>query len=373
MRGIEMRECPMEVRTIRLKVKREAYPWLGRACSEVNQVWNWANETSERAIRRFSGKPVWLSGFDLNNLSSGATRCFDHIGADTIQRVNGEYAAKRNAAKKARLSWRKSSGSRRSLGWIPFKGINLKHRGKSLRFAGKTFRVFEADRLAGLKWRDGCFAQDACGDWWLCLPVAIQLTDIPAPNEIVGIDLGLLDTATTSDAQKLVAGRFYRGIENRISKAQCRGHRRQAKRLHRKASRQRKDAIHKFTTRIVCQYQNIIIGNVSSYRLAKTRMAKSVLDAGWGMLKAQLQYKGQQAGRRVEVVNEAYTTRACSSCGSLTGPGGLRQLVVRDWQCSACGAQHDRDVNAARNIASLGSRYMTSVRGNEPNPSKVAA
>lgn len=328
-------------------------------------VWNWANETSERAIRRFSGKGKWLSGFDLNYLSSGATAFFEHIGSSTIQRVNGEFSRRRKAARKIRLSWRKSAGSRRSLGWVPFKSEDVKRKGSSIRFCGKTFRVFESAKIEGVKWRDGCFAQDAMGDWWLCLPIQIEATDYPAPREIVGIDLGLKDTATTSDGDKLAAGQFYRNIESRIAEAQRCGHKRQAKRLHRKVARQRQDALHKFTRRMVNQYQNIIVGDVSSSKLAKTRMAKSVLDAGWGMLKTQLQYKGQQAGRRVEIVNEAFTTRACSGCGALTGPAGRTGLAVRAWKCSDCGAEHDRDVNAARNIATLGSRYLTSVCGNE--------
>lgn len=68
------------------------------------------------------------------------------------------------------------------------------------------------------------------------------------------------------------------------------------------------------------------------------------------MLKAQLQYKGQQAGRCVQIVSERNTTRTCSSCQAVTGPAGLDMLVIRSWVCSACGDRHDRDVNAARNI-----------------------
>jgi transposase len=79
-------------------------------------------------------------------------------------------------------------------------------------------------------------------------------------------------------------------------------------------------------------------------------MAKSVLDSGWGMLKTQLQYKGQQAGRSVLVVSESYSTRVCGNCGALTDPKGVGQLVVRQWVCGACGDTHDRDANAARNI-----------------------
>src|ERR1700681_2029472 len=93
-------------------------------------------------------------------------------------------------------------------------------------------------------------------------------------------------------------------------------------------------------------------------------MAKSVLDASWGMLKTLLQCKGQQAGRSVRIVSERNTTRTCSSCGSLTGPTGLDMLAVRTWVCVECGVTHDRDVNAARNILAAG-RCPPSVSGNE--------
>jgi transposase len=111
-----------------------------------------------------------------------------------------------------------------------------------------------------------------------------------------------------------------------------------------------------------------VIGDVSSLKLVKTRMAKSVLDAGWGMLKTQMQYKGEYAGRSVIIVSERDTTRTCSSCRALTGPSGLDMLDVRTWVCSACGDTHDRDVNAARNTLSVG-RCSPSVSGNESSPS----
>src|ERR1700679_405634 len=93
-------------------------------------------------------------------------------------------------------------------------------------------------------------------------------------------------------------------------------------------------------------------------------MAKCVLDSGGGMLKAQLQWKGQCAGRSVKIVNESSTGRACSACGSLTGPQGVNGLRVRSWNCQGCGAIHDRDVNAAQNILTLG-RLPPAVCGNE--------
>ena len=360
--------APPCIRTLRLKVKPESYPWLNAAAVEVNRVWNYSNEVSARAARPFAGPPKSLSGYDLDKLTAGATDYFEHIGSDTIQRVNAEFATRRKQFKKVKLRWRISRGARRSLGWIPFKAVQIKTHGRALRFSGKSIRVFERHLLDGRTWKSGCFAQDSVGDWWLCLPVTCKVRDSVAPRVDVGIDLGLKDIAATSDGDKLEAGHFYRRIEQRIAQAQRRGHKQLAKRLHRQAARRRKDALHKFSRKIVNAYQTIYIGDVSSLKLVKTRMAKSVLDAGWGMLKTQLRYKGQQASRSVYIVSERNTTRTCSSCWALTGPKGLDMLDVRTWVCSECGVTQDRDVNAARCTLFAG-RSSSSVCGNKLSPS----
>lgn len=245
------------IRTLRLKVMAERNPWLNAATVEVNQVGNWGNATNAKAARRFAGPAKSLSGFDLDKLSAGAAECFGHIGSGTIQRVNAEVASRRRQFKKAQLRWRVSQGAKRSLGWVPFKAAQLKRRGKSLRFAGKAFRVFEQALLEGTKWKCGCFAQDSIGDWWLCIPVERAIVPRVGKQEDVGLDLGLKDTVATSDGEKLEAGRFYRDIEQKIARAQRRSHKRQAKRLHRTAARRRKDALHKFSTKIVDQYQRL--------------------------------------------------------------------------------------------------------------------
>lgn len=355
-------------RTLKFKVRPEAYGWLAAAAIEVNQTFNFCNEAAWLAATRTDLKRKWFTGFDLCHLTSGAARYFERIGADTIQRVCIEYAQKRGAARRRRLRWRISRGARRSLGWVPFKAASLRRRGKALRFCGKTFRVFEAHRLEGIKWKQGCFAQDAVGDWWLCLPVEYTAEPSIAPKDAVGIDLGLKDIAVTSEGERLECGRFYRGLEEKIAQAQRRGHRRQAKRLCRKAARRRADVLHQFSRRLVNQYQYIVVGDVSSQKLVKTRMAKAVLDAGWGQFKRMLQYKGEHAGRSVRVVSERNTTRECSVCGALTGPTGTDMLGVRRWDCPECGAGHDRDQNAARNILNVGLRRPASVRGNESMP-----
>jgi putative transposase len=104
--------------------------------------------------------------------------------------------------------------------------------------------------------------------------------------------------------------------------------------------------------------------------LIRTLRFKVCLDTGWSTLKGMLRYKSAYACRSLQIVNERNTTRACSNCGCLTGPKGLRQLAVRTWVCVRCGVSHDRDVNAARNILASGFRCGTSVSGNEPSPAQ---
>ena len=354
-------------RTLRLKVRAEAHAWLNAAAVEVNEVFNYCNETSLKAATRTDKKQKWMSGFDLCNLTAGASEYFDKIGANTIQSICIHYAQKRQAARRLKLRWRVSRGPRRSLGWVPFKAASLKRKGLCLRFAGKSFRVFERERLEEVTWQGGCFAQDALGDWWLCLPVKVQAEESVAPEEAVGIDLGLKDIATTSDGERLRAGRWTQAYAQRLALAQRRGHKRQAKRIHRKAARCRADALHKFSRKVVDRYQKIVVGDVSSLKLIRTRMAKSVLDSGWGMLRNFLDYKSQQAARTFEVVSERDTSVTCSACGAPSGPRGVNGLIVRSWVCRDCGELHERDVNAARNIL-IGSRCRTSVRGNESSP-----
>jgi putative transposase len=85
---IKIQHC---VRTLRLKVKAEGNAWLNAAASEVNRVWNYANATSYKAASPFAGAGRWLNAFDLDKLTAGAAEYFDHIGSETIQRVNAEF------------------------------------------------------------------------------------------------------------------------------------------------------------------------------------------------------------------------------------------------------------------------------------------
>ena len=160
--------------------------------------------------------------------------------------------------------------------------------------------------------------------------------------------------AALSNGQTVQAQQFYRDLETTLAVSQRAGNKQRTRAIHAKIANRRKDFLHKLSTRLVKEHGAIFIGNVNAAGLAKTNMAKSVLDAGWTMFRTQLQYKGDSAGSWVREVNEAYSTQECSGCHARTGPKGQEGLAVRQWTCSVCQAVHDRDTNAAKNILARG-------------------
>ena len=339
------------VKTLKIRVKDKHASVLRRMARDVNQVFNFANETSSRAIRE-RGK--WLSAYDLQKLTAGYSKCDGvTVGSGTVQLVCVEYATRRKQFKKARLNWRVSNpkSPKYSLGWVPFKGGHARYKAGQIHFGGHKFSLWDSYGLGKYELRAGSFNEDSRGRWYFNVAVEVQ-TKPSTGTEAVGIDLGLKECATTSTGEKL-EGRWYRANEQALAKAQRARKKKRVKAIHAKIKNQRKDALHKFSTALVQKNAAIFVGDVSSQKLVKTKMAKSTLDAGWAMLKTMLEYKSHQAGVVFEVVNEAYSTQACSSCGSVEGPRGSNDLGIRRWTCS-CGAEHDRDVNAAQNIARRG-------------------
>jgi IS605 OrfB family transposase len=209
----------------------------------------------------------------------------------------------------------------------------------------------------GVVIRAGSFNQDSRGRWYINVPIAIyDGACLHSGDTAVGIDLGLKDLATLSTGEKVAAPRHYRQHQERLGKAQRAGKKRFARNISAKIANCRKDHLHKVSATIAKTHGTIIVGNVSSHKLARTRMAKSVLDAGWSTLRNQLSYKAIRHGGTFIEVNEAYTSQTCSQCGSMPNgrPAGIAGLGIREWTCGDCGAVHDRDVNAAQNILRLG-------------------
>ena len=345
-------------KTLRLRIKDKHARVLSAMAREVNQVWNFCNETSRRAIRE---RHQWLSGYDLQKLTNGYSKCDGiHIGSPTVQQVCEDYAKARKQFKKAKLRWRVSNpqSSKYSLGWIPFKARALQYKAGQIAFAGQKFSLWDSYGLADYELRAGSFSEDSRGRWYLNVVVKVQAKGSSATAS-VGIDLGLKEVAVASNGQR-IEGRFYRKLEADLGIAQRAHKKRRVKAIHAKIANQRKDALHKFSTALVRENAAIFVGDVASSKLVKTKMAKSTLDAGWASLKTMLEYKSHQAGIVFEVVNESYTTQTCSCCGVIpaSSPKGRAGLRIREWTCSGCGTAHDRDTNAAKNILTAGHRRL---------------
>ena len=311
-----------------------------RAC---NFVWNFCNDTQQQALK---WNKRWPSGFDLNRLTTGSSKDLS-LHAGTINAVCEQYAKSRRQRNRPFLRWR----GRRSLGWVPLKGRDLKREGEAFRFAGHTFRVFNSRPLPECKIKDGTnFSCDARGHWFLNIVVEIAAAEARPVRSGVGIDLGLRDFAALSNGEKIENPRLLRQLSDKLASAQRARKRRQARDLHARIGNARRDFHHKLSIRIVREFDYIAVGNVNASGLAKTRMAKSVLDAGWSSFRHMLRYKAIAHGAWYEEVNESFSSRVCSSCASETGPKGVADLGIRTWVCVECGVSHDRDINSAHNI-----------------------
>jgi putative transposase len=312
---------------------------MGWSC---NFVWNYCNEVNQESWKKF-GK--LLSAFDLNKLTAG---CAKELGlhSQSVQAVCEEYAKSCKQFKKRKLNWR---SRKTSLGWIPFKGVGVKVNTDTVTYNGNTFR-FWLSRPVPSKVRFGSFCQDSKGHWFVNFVIEQPEIVREKTGKAVGIDLGLKTLATLSDGVEFNRENLTKKYEAKLAIAQRAKKKKRTTAIHAKIKNTRKDWNHKASTAIVNEYDKIAVGNVSSSKLIKTRMAKSVSDAGWSDFKMMLAFKSIRIGIEMKEVNESFSTVTCSSCLQKTGPSGLSALGVRDWVCSCCGASHLRDVNAAKNI-----------------------
>jgi putative transposase len=343
------------MKTLKLRIKDKHAKVLIQLASEANFVWNYVNELGYKHLQR-TGK--FFSAFDIAAYTKGASKSGLSLHSQTIQAITEELVTRRKQFKKAKLNWRVSSPNspKKSLGWIPFKASGIQYQNGQVKYAGHWFSLWDSYGIKNHNVKTGSFVQDSRGRWYICLvvetPESSQINEGKTP---VGIDLGLKDFATLSSGQKIEAQRTYRKYEQKLGMAQRANQKQRTRAIHAKIKNIRSDFQHKLSRQLVNDHTAIFVGNVNAEALAKTKLAKSVLDASWSAFRTMLKYKSQQAGVWFEEINEAYTTQTCSYCGSRdSSPKGRAGLGIREWTCQQCGTLHDRDVNAAKNILAAG-------------------
>jgi putative transposase len=203
--------------------------------------------------------------------------------------------------------------------------------------------------------------KDSAGRYFASFAVQAGPGALPAAGSVIGVDLGLGHFAVLSDGRKIASPRFVRRAEKKLRRAQRalsrkeKGGRNREKarvkvaRAHARVADARRDFHHQLSTALIRDNQAVAVEDLCVKGLARTRLARSVHDAGWSAFTGMLEYKARLYGREFRRVGRFEpTSQVCSACGVRDGP---KPLHVRAWQCPACGAWLDRDVNAAVNVA----------------------
>jgi putative transposase len=209
-------------------------------------------------------------------------------------------------------------------------------------------------------------SRESDGGWYVTFAVeGDDLEPLPETGRAVGVDLGVTDFAVTSDGERLPNPRQMERMARNLARYQRRmarcqkgsANRAKAKArvacAHRKVRNARSDYLHRASTRLVRGNDVIVIEDLSVRNMVRNhRLARAISDCGWGESRRQLAYKCERSGRELVVIDRWYpSSKICSACGYLLAS---LSLSTRTWQCPSCGARHDRDVNAAKNILAAG-------------------
>lgn len=261
-----------------------------------------------------------------------------------------------------------------------YPNFKRKHSKQSARFAsnaftlrGKALTVAKVPGVLNVRWgRDlegvpssVTVSRDPAGRYFVSLTCEIEKEPLPTTNTSVGVDLGVTDLVVTSGGFKSGNPRHLdadlyrlRKAQRRLSKKQkgsqnYRKQRQRVARLHARIADKRKDFLHKLSRRIVDENQVIAFETLAVKHMQKNgSLARHIADASWSELVRQVQYKAEWAGRTVVQIDRWFpSSKRCSDCGYLSPK---MPLDIRTWRCPDCGSIHDRDVNAAKNIRTVG-------------------
>ena len=207
--------------------------------------------------------------------------------------------------------------------------------------------------------------------WYVAISCAeVPAQPLPPTGRATGIDMGLESFATRADGEQIKNPRWYRTAEGYFALCQRRvarrkkGSKRRAKavklvaKAHQHIANQRRDFHHKEARKLVQQYDVIYHEDLRVRNMVKNHcLAKSISDAGWAQFITILTFKAASAGKRVLVVNPAFTSQRCSGCGAMVWKG----LSTRWHECPECGLSIHRDHNSARDIMRLGQEQLYGV------------
>lgn len=337
----------MIIRQLKLKLNKTQEAQLNQWLWHLTGAYNWAI----RKIELDAKDKIYYSPKTFHNLLADHGKKLD-IPSHTLQGVLIQAHTAWQRCFKAIARKPRLKGQRNKLNSVPYPDPITSPKGGRISIPGMGKLRFHKQDLPEGKIKCGRIIKRASG-WYLCLWIdTVHSFKVIDTGKAVGIDPGFSTLLTLSDGVKIENPRELRKGALRYAQAQ-RGKRfKLAARLQEKQTNRRKDRNHKISRMLVENYKTIFYSDDNFKGMAK-KFGKSISEASLGQLIGMITYKGNICGRTIVPVNSKFTTMTCSTCGAISGPKGWNGLAVRQWNCD-CGAQHDRDVNAACNVLYAG-------------------
>jgi transposase len=336
----------------------------------VNFVWNYCNRTQQEAVNR---KRKWLSGFDLSNLTAGASKELN-LHSQTVQAICEEYATRRYQFNKPYLNFR-TNKKNRNLPWIPFKSSAIKVDDKgTFSFMGLKLKTFYSRKLPNnAVIKTGNICCDNTGKWFINVTFELKFENQEALDEyklsltskgqnLTAIDPGLNPMLTfsienpdgTIEYKEIEPQRFFKNSQEKLAIAQRANKKKQVRNIHKRIANQRKDFQHKLALELVRNNHTIVNTSLSYKQLIQSKLkghSKAWSDCGQGYFRTILKTKARKHNTKYAEMSERIlvSTQTCSHCKALTGPRGRKGLSVSAWDCTKCGRHHLRNQNSADN------------------------
>jgi putative transposase len=267
-------------------------------------------------------------------------------------------------------------------GTTKYPNFKKKHNGGSAEFTKAAFRwkdgqvwLAKCTEPLPIRWSrqlpKGCEPStitvklDPSGRFHASLLVDTAIKPLPETDKSIGVDVGISSLIATSNGDKITNPKHFKRLRTKLKRVQKslsrknigsnNRHKARIKvaKIHARIADSRKDFLHKLTTQLVNENQIIVVEDVSIKNMVKNhKLALAISDASWGEFVRQLAYKCEWYGRELIKIDRWFpSSKRCGNCGHIVDK---MPLNVREWECPKCGINHDRDINASKNILAAG-------------------